>query len=148
MKMPAAPPNYPDLVRALESFDSSPGFSAAEADNWLQRVLAEPGCLDRTRGELELALADPDTPWPLLLVNERYEAGDELEPEQAKAEVLRLLWDSLHAELPPLPGGRSLRMYEVSEAGKIEIMVEDSSNGEPVTRISRLTRAETTLVVV
>lgn len=137
---------FPILARTIGVYDSSLGFSYALADRFLLGILAEPQKLVRAKAELDEALKNPETPWPALLVNDSYEAADELEPAAAKEQVLNLLWDALYPELPPrLPN--SYHVIELSEGGDARIVVERASDDVEVARVLRIARQGETLVV-
>jgi hypothetical protein len=147
MKKRSLPNEFRTLGRALENYDLNDGFSYALADDFLQRMFAEPGTLARARTELEQALNDPQTPWPALLVNDHYQAGDELEPSEAKEQVLNLLWDALYPELPPRVDPDGYRVLEVSEGGVSRTVVERSADNAEVALIKQIGREATTLTV-
>lgn len=142
-----APSEFPTLVRAIGIYDFSFGFSYALADRFLIEMLEEPGKLTLARVELEAALNNPQTPWPVLLVNDRYQAGDELEPTEAKEQVLNLLWDALYPELPPRVDPDGYQVLQVSEGGSKRLVVERSSDNAEVALIEQIGRAAAVLTV-
>lgn len=145
MRAPSS--EFPTLERAIGLYDFSFGFSYALADRFLIEMLAEPGKLTLARLELEAALNNPQTPWPALLVNSSYEAGDELEPTEAKEQVLNLLWDALYPELPPRVDPDAYRVLEVSEGGVSRTVVERSSDNAEVALIEQIARDAAALTV-
>lgn len=66
----------------------------------LDRSLVHPEWREAFRDELRKAVVDRTTPWLELFANENYEVGDASSNEDAKNQILTLLWQKVCPDEP------------------------------------------------
>ena len=76
-------------------FASDIALSREAQQGMLERSLVHRERREAFRDELRKAVLDETTPWLELLANENYEVGDAISNEDAKHQILAMLWQKV-----------------------------------------------------